>query len=431
MDTRLPNGWKQRKLTDIATVSFSTVDKKSKADQHPVLLCNYMDVWKNARIHHGLDFMPSTASTAEFERFRLQRDDVLITKDSETREEIAQPAIVEEIPENLVLGYHLALIRPKPDQAYGPFLAAQLAVPQFRSQFVRAAAGATRYGLKLESVESATVLLPSLAEQRRIAKILNAVDDAIAATRTVIAQTRRLKSALLCDLLTHGLPGKHSRVTRCQGISFPSKWRMIRLGDVVIDDGLQTGPFGGQLHASDYSNDGIPVVMPVNMGAGRISEQGIARVSPDHVLRLSKHKLMAGDIVFGRRGDIGRCALVTDQERGWICGTGCLRARPGKDVNPSYLIHYLSQQAVLQWLHDNAVGQTMLNLSTKILTALPIALPGFQEQKTIASLLDAIDRQIQIQEKQSAEIMALKFALSQALLTGHTNTKKGEPQHAR
>src|ERR1700742_353191 len=106
-----------------------------------------------------------------------------------------------------------------------------------------------------------------------------------------------------------------------------SEWRNVTLGELCDEDkgDIRTGPFGSQLHESDYCEIGTPVVMPKDIATGRVDEATIARVSLDHVERLSHHRLAKGDIVYGRRGDIGRKALVSEREAGWLCGTGCLR----------------------------------------------------------------------------------------------------------
>jgi len=92
---------------------------------------------------------------------------------------------------------------------------------------------------------------------------------------------------------------------------------------------IRTGPFGSQLHESDYIEQGIPVVMPKNIIDGKVSTEDIAYISEDDANRLSQHQLRIGDIVYGRRGDIGRRAFITAKEAGWICGTGCLRISIG------------------------------------------------------------------------------------------------------
>ena len=109
----------------------------------------------------------------------------------------------------------------------------------------------------------------------------------------------------------------------------PAETWQATIGEICdkFDGGVQTGPFGSQLHASDYSEDGTPVVMPQDMVDGRICCDAIARVADEFVQRLDRHKLKAGDIVFSRRGDVGRFAVVTPKEEGWICGTGSIRIR--------------------------------------------------------------------------------------------------------
>jgi type I restriction enzyme S subunit len=106
-------------------------------------------------------------------------------------------------------------------------------------------------------------------------------------------------------------------------------WNEQTLGEICdeVNGVIQTGPFGSQLHESDYIPAGVPVVMPKNIVDGRVSKEDIAQISDENAKRLGRHVLLAGDIVYGRRGDIGRRALITEREDGWFCGTGCLTAR--------------------------------------------------------------------------------------------------------
>ena len=175
-------------------------------------------------------------------------------------------------------------------------------------------------------------------------------------------------------------------------------WKETTLGEVCdeVNGIIQTGPFGSQLHQSDYSEVGIPVVMPKDIVEGRIAADTVARVSPDHVERLSRHKLSAGDIVYGRRGDIGRQALIRPEQAGWICGTGCLRLSLGKAVlDPLFLHYYLKQDEVVSWITNQAVGATMPNLNTGILRSVPVRLPPLPIQRRIASILSAYDELIE------------------------------------
>jgi len=113
-------------------------------------------------------------------------------------------------------------------------------------------------------------------------------------------------------------------------------WKEKILGQIAIN--IQTGPFGSQLHRSDYSETGTPVVMPKDLIGGKISEDSIARVAEDHVKRLSRHKIEIGDILYSRRGDVGRCAFASEHEKGWLCGTGCLKVTIDKNqANPRFI----------------------------------------------------------------------------------------------
>lgn len=177
------------------------------------------------------------------------------------------------------------------------------------------------------------------------------------------------------------------------------KWEKVKLGD--ISSNIQTGPFGSQLHQSDYSEDGIPVVMPKDLVAGHISEESIARVSSEHVERLSRHKIEMDDILYSRRGDVGRCALATQKELGWLCGTGCLRVSiDSSKANPKFIFHYLQRAETVGWVQNHAVGSTMANLNTSILSNVPIEMPNLKTQRRIVDILSAYDSLIESNQKQ-------------------------------
>lgn len=176
-------------------------------------------------------------------------------------------------------------------------------------------------------------------------------------------------------------------------------WEKVKLGDISVS--IQTGPFGSQLHQSDYSDSGIPVVMPKDLINGKISEESVARVSREHVERLGKHKIQEGDILYSRRGDVGKCAFVSEFEIGWLCGTGCLRVSIDKKKAESKFVFYqLQKSETVGWLINHAVGSTMLNLNTSILSSVPIDLPTIDVQRKIVDVLSAYDNLIENNQKQ-------------------------------
>jgi type I restriction enzyme S subunit len=211
--------------------------------------------------------------------------------------------------------------------------------------------------------------------------------------------------------------------------TLPLDWEVVTIGKLCERTGgtVQTGPFGSDLHASDYSPTGIPVVMPANLGKNSIVEDGIARVSSDHVARLRVHRLAKDDIIFPRRGDIARYAVVDEHQVGWLCGTGCLRIRFGANeiIDPHYLGYWLGTSVVENWLLGNAVGTTMPNLNTSILKALPVSLPSLPEQREIARILGALDDKIELNHRMNATLEATAHTLF------HSWFVEFDPVHAK
>lgn len=194
-----------------------------------------------------------------------------------------------------------------------------------------------------------------------------------------------------------------------------SGWQATTLGRICEVQGgaIQTGPFGSQLHTSDYKESGIPVVMPTNIGNGGIIEDGIARINQSDVDRLSQHKLRLGDIIFSRRGDVTKNALIRPREVGWFCGTGCLKVRLGDEstATAKFISHYLRLPDIKEWLIRHAVGATMPNLNTGILSAVPIHLSPLQTQLEIAAMLDALDDKITLLRETNTTLEAIAQAL--------------------
>ncbi|MGA1825180.1 MAG: restriction endonuclease subunit S [bacterium] len=169
------------------------------------------------------------------------------------------------------------------------------------------------------------------------------------------------------------------------------------LGEIVQKYGglVQTGPFGSQLHESDYQENGVPVVMPTDINDGRIDVSAIARISEVKASQLSRHKLKVNMIVYPRRGEITKCAFVELSQDGFICGTGCIKIELPIDViYPEFFYYYLNSQEVTGWLKNNAVGSTMLNLSASIFKRIKVPDIDFITQKNISAILSNYDNLI-------------------------------------
>ncbi len=177
------------RLKHLAALSVSSVDKKSYSDEVPVRLVNYTDVYHGDRITPELDLMRATASPSEIKAFGLVSGDVVITKDSETADDIGIAAYIERSDPDMVCGYHLAICRPSSTYVDSKFLFWALSSDDIRGQFSSSATGVTRYGLRIDILGDVRIVVPPLPEQRAIADFL---DDETAHIDTLIDKKQRL-----------------------------------------------------------------------------------------------------------------------------------------------------------------------------------------------------------------------------------------------
>lgn len=202
----VPEQWEVVYIKHIADVRFSGVDKHSHVDETPVRLCNYTDVYKNERITVDMDFMRATAREAEIERFTLKDGDVILTKDSETPDDIGVPAWVPQSLPGVVCAYHLGLLRPEPRRVLGEYLFRAIASARTAQQFHVLATGVTRFALSKHDVKNAVVVLPPVPEQKTICQWITdecrPLDEAIKRANDEIALIREYRDRLIADVVT-------------------------------------------------------------------------------------------------------------------------------------------------------------------------------------------------------------------------------------
>lgn len=215
----------------------------------------------------------------------------------------------------------------------------------------------------------------------------------------------------------------HNKFKSSELGEIPLSWQISTLGN-ICNNALQTGPFGSQLHAAEYQEEGIPVLMPKDIKNCRANLSTAARISSLRAQELSRHTLVSGDLLFSRRGDVTKFALIDSFSAGALCGTGCLKAKPSKEHSSAFLAHLLQLDIVRTWLEQNAVGQTMPNMNTGILSSLPLVIPATRaEQDKIAGILDSLDCKVNILSTKRIHYQTLKRGLMQKLLTGEWRVK--------
>lgn len=166
--------------------------------------------------------------------------------------------------------------------------------------------------------------------------------------------------------------------------------KTVALGDVLLE--VRTGPFGSLLHKSDYVFGGIPLVNPMHISDGRINSDPNYTISEEKAATLTGYMLKAGDIVMGRRGEMGRCAVVRQDDGPQICGTGSMILSPDpRRLDSDYAAHLLRSPEARKFYENEASGVTMLNLNPSAAAKLTLPLPPLEEQKRIAAILDQAD----------------------------------------
>lgn len=243
----IPSHWTIQKLKHIAKVRLSNVDKHTKKNEIPVQLCNYTDVYYQDFITDEIEFMPATATANQIEAFKLQPGDVLITKDSESPDDIAVPAFVPNRLEGVICGYHLAHL--KPTKIQGSYLFRSFQAKGISDQFNMSATGITRVGISKSTIGNALFLIPPTKEQERITEFLDEktreIDDAIAKKRRLIELLQEQKTILINNAVTKGLnpdvPMKESGVAWIGRI--PAHWEVKRIKYLFyeIDNRTKTG----------------------------------------------------------------------------------------------------------------------------------------------------------------------------------------------
>lgn len=193
----------------------------------------------------------------------------------------------------------------------------------------------------------------------------------------------------------------------------PEGWAESRLGDLVT---LKTGPFGSSLHKSDYVSGGTPVINPMHIVAGRLVSASNTTINGSVLKRLSEYRLSPGDVVLGRRGEMGRGAVVRGENSGWICGTGSVVLKGTGTLEPDFLQKFLSSPPTVRTLEGESVGSTMVNLNQGILKALVTGVPPLKEQKRIVQKIDALTEKSREAREALDEVPALLDKLRQSIL---------------
>jgi len=189
------------------------------------------------------------------------------------------------------------------------------------------------------------------------------------------------------------------------------------LENLCVSGGIQTGPFGSQLHQKDYLPVGTPIITVEHLGENRVLHQDLPRVSDTDKERLSRYIMRKGDIIFSRVGSVDRRALVRDEEDGWLFSGRCLRVRPNnKKIDSDYLSWFFGHEVFKDYIRRIAVGATMPSLNTELLSNVPVIFPPLPEQRAIAGILGALDDKIELNRRMNHTLESIARAVFRELM---------------
>ena len=346
----LPDGWRRVPLKTTCDFAVSNVDKHSFDDELPVRLCNYTDVYKNDRVSPDMDLMAATATSQEIARFHLEVGDVVITKDSESWNDIAIPAYVEGTAEDFVCGYHLALIRPRKDVLDGRFLFRCMQSRPVALQLELEATGVTRYGLPKDAIGLAVLPLPPLPTQLRIANYLDRetarIDGLIAEKERMLALLEEKRTTLISRVVTRGLdPNAPLKPSGQEWLDeIPAHWGVLRLKFAIsgIDQGSSPQCYSYPAEPGEW---GVLKTGCVNGGEFREQEN---KAFTDETEAFSDSEVQQGDVLMSRASGsvdlIGSVAHVTRQPAArLLLSDKIYRFRVRNDVlDPRFLVLAMS-----------------------------------------------------------------------------------------
>ncbi len=235
------------------------------------------------------------------------------------------------------------------------------------------------------------VSYPQMTEQQAIADFLDVqcgkIDSIIEDLEKQIETLKQYKKSLITETVTKGLD--KSVQMKDSGIEWigniPQHWNTNRLRYVAS---VKTGPFGTQLSADEYVDEGVPIINVKNIGYGSILAEDLDFVPESVADRLSVHRLKNDDIVFGRKGAVDKHAIITEEYVDWVQGSDCIRVRSNSEIDSGYLNYLFDSSYFGSYVMLYAVGSTMPSMSSDILLNARILVPPIKEQRDIASYLD-------------------------------------------
>ena len=411
-------------------VSYKPDDLRTTVDEYSVVLLRSNNIQGSYLNFEDIQIVPTSIVS---EQQVLNKGDIAVCMSNGSRQLVGKSGVYDgSYPTTLTVGAFCSIFRCfcEDDVGYVRYLFQSL---EYQHSIDILLAGSAINNLKNSDIES--ILLPIAPKEKRakIAEILGDLDRYIQIAIASIDKFNAIKQGMMADLFSRGIdPATGQLRPSVQDAPelyndsplgpVPKSWSVELLKKRLNGHGfIQTGPFGSQLHAYDYVDSGVPVVMPQDLLDGEISTDKISYISPDKAETLSRHKLASNDVILSRRGDLTRSAFVDsgNGSKGFLCGTGCLLMRSKPEIICAGWFSNLYGTRLVQAQIDGlAVGTTMANLNSSILGKLLLPFPLVSEQQQIYKRLQIVKSQLKANISELHKLQSQKAGLMHDLLTG-------------
>lgn len=407
--TNIPIKWFIEKLKFNATLVISTVDRHEIEDEIPVSVCHYPQAYKNEKINNKTILSTGTCTEKEFENFKLNKGQIIITKDSETSDDIGVPTLIEEDIPNAVCGYHLAMITTNDFKINSSYLFRYFQSRNVNYYFDVKSNGVTRYGLGKSTMENLPILIPPIEEQIKIAQYLDhqtaIIDQLIQQKEKLIELLKEKRQAVINETLTKGLnPNAKMKDSGIEWLGeVPEDWGVVKLKHMVE---MKSGNF---ISAEMIDDEGHYPVYGGNGVRGYHSEYTHEGFFP----------------LVGRQGAL--CGNVNYTNGKFWPTEHAVVVSPKKQVD----IYWIGELLRLMNLNQYSQASAQPGLSVEKILNLRIPLPTFKEQNEIALILKSLNEKFELAnvelEESIVKLKEYRQSIISEAVTGKIDLREWQP----
>ena len=421
-------------LKDIAQIDISSVDKKVKENEISIKLCNFTDVYNNWAITERMynNFMNATANRSEIERYKLKKGMIAITKDSEKKEDIGMSSYIADSFDDVILGYHTALINPYIKNVDSKYLNAYLNSYIARKYFSKSASGSgQRYTLTIDIIKKLPLYLPSLDIQKKIGNLLSNIDRKIEINYQINNNLEELMKTIYQRwFIEFEFPNEEGKSYKSNGgklyynrelkHSLPEGWKVSKIKDCI-----------------KHINTGLNPRDNFVLGKGKIKYITVKNINENGTLDFSNCDLIdenawkiihnrsdirKDDILFASIAPLGRCYLIMENPKDWEINESVFSIRPNnKVISSAYLYRYLMSEYFVKKAERSSTGSVFNGIRINVLENMNIVIPNDQILDNFSQIIKNIMIKKYYYEKENVYLNMIKTELLPLLINGQIN----------